>query len=60
MSAHADRNEMRAYYQEMGAAVDQAFVVHGEMEACAGVGSALEELGAREVHIPESGNEFDL
>jgi metallo-beta-lactamase family protein len=60
LSAHADRNEMRAYYEEMNAAVDEAFVVHGEAEACTGVARALDELGARHVHIPEPGDEYDL
>ena len=60
LSAHADRNEMRAYYEQMDAAVDEAFVVHGEAEACTEMAHSLEALGARHVHIPEPGDEFDL
>ena len=60
LSAHADRNEMRAYYEEMDGAVDKAFVVHGEAEACTEMARSLEDLGARQVHIPERGEEYDL
>ena len=60
LSAHADRNEMRAYYQQMGADVDEAFVVHGEAEACTEMAAMLDGLGARNVHIPEPGQQFDL
>jgi metallo-beta-lactamase family protein len=60
LSAHADRDEMLEYFQEMGPEVERAFVVHGEPDQQTPFADALRGLGADEVAIPERGNSFDL
>ena len=60
LSAHADRNEMIAYFQAMGPRVERAFCVHGEEEQTEAMAAALRELGAREVMAPEKGQVVEL
>ena len=55
LSAHADREEMLAYFEDMGPRVKKAFVVHGEPEQQEPFAKALSELGAQEVIIPAPG-----
>jgi metallo-beta-lactamase family protein len=55
LSAHADRNEMLAYFKAMGPEVKKAFVVHGEPEQQKPFAEALSKLGAQEVIIPAPG-----
>jgi metallo-beta-lactamase family protein len=59
-SAHADRDELRAWVRRLGGPIRRAFVVHGEppgLEAMAGI---LREAGVREVTVPKHGESFDL
>jgi metallo-beta-lactamase family protein len=59
-SAHADRDELRAWVRRLGGPIRRAFVVHGEpasLEAMAGI---LREEGIRDVHVPRHGESFDL
>ena len=58
LSAHADREEMAAYFTEMGPEVDAAFVVHGENDAASQMAANLERLGARRVVLPEEGTPY--
>jgi len=60
LSAHADRAELLAYLNEMGPEVERAFVVHGEAEAAFAFADALSQAGARNVVVPESGQEVTL
>jgi len=60
LSAHADCREMEAYFQQMGAAVAHAFVVHGEEEPAEAIGALLRKMGARNVRIPERGDSFEI
>lgn len=60
LSAHADRNELLDYFREMGPRVRQAFVVHGEMEEATPFSEALDQLGARNVTIPDRGQSAPL
>jgi len=60
LSAHADRAELLAYLNDMGPDVERAFVVHGEEEAALALADALRQAGARDVHVPESGEEISL
>jgi metallo-beta-lactamase family protein len=53
LSAHADRDELLAYFRAMGPKVDSAFVVHGEPEASAALAKELDALGAAGVVLPE-------
>ncbi len=55
LSAHADRDEMLAYFREMGPEVEKAFVVHGEPIEAAALAAELHSIGARHVVIPELG-----
>jgi len=60
LSAHADRNEMIAYFKAMGPRVERAFCVHGEEEQTIAQIENLRELGARDVIAPEKGQSVEL
>lgn len=60
LSAHADRNELVAYFTEMGPEVAAAFVVHGEAEAASEMARELERLGARQVILPREGESYSV
>lgn len=60
LSAHADRNELLAYFEKMGPKVKQAFVVHGEMDQAEPFAAALSDLGAQNVRIPERGEVAEI
>jgi len=60
LSAHADRNEMRAYFTDMGPKVDQVFVVHGEPDAAGQLATDMRALGALQVTQPELGEVYDV
>jgi metallo-beta-lactamase family protein len=59
-SAHADRDELRAWVKKLGGPVRRAFVVHGEPPALEAMAGILREEGIREVAIPSHGESFDL
>jgi metallo-beta-lactamase family protein len=59
-SAHADRNELRAWVRQLGGPIRRAFVVHGEPAALGAMADLLREEGVREVHVPEQGDVYDL
>jgi metallo-beta-lactamase family protein len=59
-SAHADRNELRAWIRRMGGPIRRAFVVHGEPPALGAMATILREEGVREVILPKHGDAFDL
>ena len=59
-SAHADRNELRAWVRRLGGPIKRAFVVHGEAPALGAMADLLREEGVREVHVPEQGDTYTL
>jgi metallo-beta-lactamase family protein len=59
-SAHADRDELRAWVRRLGGPVKRAFVVHGEPPALEAMAEILREEGVRDVRIPGHGESFDL
>ena len=59
-SAHADRNELRAWVRRLGGPIRRAFVVHGEAQALGAMATILREEGIREVILPKHGEAFDL
>jgi len=59
-SAHADRNELRAWVRRLGGPVRRAFVVHGEPGPLEAMATILREEGVREVIVPKQGEAFDL
>lgn len=59
-SAHADRNELKAWIHKLGEPPRRAFVVHGEPEAANAMAKILKEEGVRRVDIPKQGESFDL
>jgi metallo-beta-lactamase family protein len=59
-SAHADRNELRAWVKAIGAPVRRAFCVHGEPSALQTMAGILREEGVRQVHVPAHGESFEL
>lgn len=60
LSAHADRNELLDYFKEMGPAVEQAFVVHGDLDQSEPFAQALTDLGAKHTLIPERGQTVEI
>ena len=59
-SAHADKNELRAWVKALGGPIRRAFVVHGEPDGAEAMGAILEECGVGEVTIPRLGESFTL
>jgi len=60
LSAHADRNELMAYFEKMGPKVERAFCVHGEDEQVTMMADALRDAGARDVIAPTRGQTVEL
>jgi metallo-beta-lactamase family protein len=59
-SAHADRQELRAWIRRLGGPVRRAFVVHGEAQGLGAMATILREEGVGEVVLPKHGEAFDL
>ena len=59
-SAHADRNELRAWVKRLGGPVRRAFCVHGEGPSLDAMAQILREEGVPSVHVPKHGEGFDL
>lgn len=59
-SAHADRNELRAWVKRMGGPIRRAFCVHGEPSALDAMAQILREEGVKDVQVPRHGESFDL
>lgn len=59
-SAHADRDELRAWVKGLGGPIRRAFVVHGEDTALTAMAELLKEEGVGQVMIPKLGETFDL
>ncbi len=59
-SAHADRDELRAWVRRLGGPVRRAFVVHGEPAALEAMANLLREEGVKDVRIPSHGESFEL
>jgi metallo-beta-lactamase family protein len=59
-SAHADRDELRAWVRSLGGPIRRAFVVHGEPGPLEAMAAILREEGVRDVRVPKHGESFDL
>jgi metallo-beta-lactamase family protein len=59
-SAHADRDELRAWVRRLGGPIRRAFVVHGEPGALEAMAAILREEGVPDVWVPKHGESFDL
>lgn len=59
-SAHADRDELRAWVRRLGGPVRRAFVVHGEPGPLEAMATILREEGVSDIHIPKHGESFEL
>jgi metallo-beta-lactamase family protein len=59
-SAHADKNELRAWVRKLGGPIRRAFVVHGEPTGLQAMASLLRQEGVRQVVIPKMGESFEL
>ncbi len=59
LSAHADHDELLDTISAMGPGIDQAFVIHGELEASEQFASDLKELEIDEIVVPEPEATYD-
>lgn len=60
-SAHADRNELLAWFDQVtGPAMQHVFVVHGEPESSEALAQAYVERGVPNVLVPERGQEVEV
>ena len=59
-SAHADKDELRAWVRRLGGPIRRAFVVHGEPPTAEAMASLLRQEGVRQAIIPRQGESFDL
>ncbi|MBA2627447.1 MAG: MBL fold metallo-hydrolase [Gemmatimonadales bacterium] len=59
-SAHADRDELRAWVKGIGGRVRRAFCVHGEPSALEAMAEILLEEGVSDVRVPRHGESFEL
>lgn len=60
LSAHADREEMLAYFRAVRPPFQRAFVVHGELASSEGLAAGLRQLGIPDVTIPQPGQQVTL
>jgi len=56
LSAHADRDELLAWFDACCPDVGRAFVVHGEAEQAEALGEALRKRGVGSVTVPKPGD----
>ncbi len=59
-SAHADRDELRAWVKRIGGPIRRAFCVHGEPTALEAMAAILREEGIPDVRVPAHGESFEL
>jgi metallo-beta-lactamase family protein len=59
-SAHADRDELRAWVRRLGGPIRRAFVVHGEPAALEAMATILRDEGIKDVRVPNHGESFEL
>jgi metallo-beta-lactamase family protein len=59
-SAHADRDELRAWVKKLGGPIRRAFVVHGEDGPALAMAQILQQEGVPEVIVPKQGETFSL
>jgi metallo-beta-lactamase family protein len=59
-SGHGDREDLRGWLRSLGGPVHRAFVVHGDDEARAAMGTLLTAEGVKEVIVPGPGQRFRL
>ncbi len=59
-SAHADLDELLAWYDSLGGVEVQTFLVHGEEDAARSLARELRERGLEPVVVPELHQEFPL
>lgn len=59
-SAHADREEILAWYDSLGGVKRRTFVVHGEEAAAQSLARLVRERGDAPVEVPEIDEEFTL
>ena len=59
-SAHADLDELMAWYDALGGVKRRTFLVHGEEEASLSLARRLRERGSEVVTVPEPHQEFVL
>ena len=60
LSAHADKNELMEYFNQMGPRVERAFCIHGGPEAVTAMAQSLRGAGAQDVIAPEPGQTVEL
>jgi metallo-beta-lactamase family protein len=59
-SGHADRNDLRSWFEETGGNISSAFIVHGEPDQMESLRPLLEEFVTGQVHIPERLQSFEI
>ncbi len=59
-SAHADQEELVAWYDSLGGVRRRTFLVHGEEDACLTLASLLRARGPEPVVVPDLDQAFDL
>jgi metallo-beta-lactamase family protein len=59
-SAHADLDELLAWYDSLGGVRRQTFLVHGEEESLSSLGARLRKRGSESVVVPDLDQEFRL
>lgn len=59
-SAHADRGELLDWFSGLGGVPESTFLVHGEPDSAAALGTELRDRHKAAVVIPQRGDFFDL
>jgi len=59
-SGHADRNDLAWWYEQTGGRIEQAFLVHGELESMEALAPLLQPFVATPVQIPELNASFEV
>lgn len=60
LSSHADRHELKDFFNGMGRVPQRAFAIHGEEEQTGATAQILRDLGCERVDTPAEGDTFEL
>ncbi len=59
-SGHGDRNDLAWWYSQTGGGIENAFLVHGELEAMDALVPVLQPFVRNTVHIPELHGSYEV
>jgi metallo-beta-lactamase family protein len=59
-SGHADRDDLKWWFEQTGGSIERAFLVHGEPESLTALAPLLQPMVQTPVEIPEMGASYEV